>query len=65
MPERCINQSGQLGADGLWARLGGGAQRVVLLLADSRTGERRIGLLPPCPASFAERRACQCLRMVL
>jgi transposase-like protein len=33
-----IAQSEELGTDGLWARLRGGAQRVVLLLADSVTG---------------------------
>ncbi len=33
-----IAQSEELGADGLWARLRGGAKRVVLLLADSVTG---------------------------
>lgn len=30
--------SGQMGADGLWARLRGGEQRVVLMLSDSVTG---------------------------
>ncbi len=40
MPEQLqgIAQSEQLGTDGLWARLRGGAKRVVLLLADSVTG---------------------------
>lgn len=33
-----IGQSQELGTDGLWARLRGGATRVVLLLADSVTG---------------------------
>jgi transposase-like protein len=33
-----IAQSEELGTDGLWARLRGGATRVVLLLADSVTG---------------------------
>jgi transposase-like protein len=33
-----IAQSEELGSDGLWARLRGGAQRVLLLLADSVTG---------------------------
>jgi hypothetical protein len=33
-----IAQSEELGTDGLWARLRGGGQRVVLLLADSVTG---------------------------
>lgn len=33
-----IAQSAELGTDGLWARLRGGATRVVLLLADSVTG---------------------------
>ena len=33
-----IAQSAALGTDGLWARLRGGATRVVLLLADSVTG---------------------------
>jgi len=33
-----IAQSAELGTDGLWARLRGGASRVVLLLADSVTG---------------------------
>jgi hypothetical protein len=33
-----IAQSQELGTDGLWARLRGGATRVVLLLADSVTG---------------------------
>jgi transposase-like protein len=33
-----LAQSEELGTDGLWARLRGGAQRVVLLLADSVTG---------------------------
>jgi transposase-like protein len=33
-----IAQSAEMGTDGLWARLRGGAQRVVLLLADSVTG---------------------------
>ena len=38
--------SGQMGTDGLWARLRGGATRVVLLLQDSVTGL----LLPPVVA---------------
>jgi hypothetical protein len=33
-----LAQSEELGTDGLWARLRGGATRVVLLLADSVTG---------------------------
>jgi hypothetical protein len=33
-----IPTSGQLGTDGLWARLRGGAKRVVLLLTDSVSG---------------------------
>ena len=33
-----LAQSAELGTDGLWARLRGGATRVVLLLADSVTG---------------------------
>jgi transposase-like protein len=45
-----IGQSGKLGADGLWARLRGGAKRVVLLLADSVTGL----LWPPVVAKEEE-----------
>ena len=37
-PWQGIAQSEELGTDGLWARLRGGATRVVLLLADSVTG---------------------------
>ena len=37
-PLQDIAQSTELGTDGLWARLRGGATRVVLLLADSVTG---------------------------
>lgn len=33
-----VPSSGQLGTDGLWARLRAGAKRVVLLLSDSRSG---------------------------
>lgn len=33
-----VPTSGQLGTDGMWARLRGGAKRVVLLLVDSVTG---------------------------
>ena len=33
-----VPTSGQLGTDGLWARLRGGAKRVVLLLTDSVSG---------------------------
>jgi transposase-like protein len=33
-----VSTSGQVGVDGLWARLRGGATRVVLLLTDSVTG---------------------------
>ena len=33
-----VPTSGQLGTDGLWARLAGGARRVVLLLTDSVSG---------------------------
>jgi len=33
-----VPSSGQLGTDGLWARLRGGARRVLLLLSDSVTG---------------------------
>lgn len=33
-----INNSGQFGADGLWAYLQGGVKRVVLLLTDTATG---------------------------
>jgi hypothetical protein len=33
-----VPTSGQFGTDGLWARLKGGATRVVLLLTDSVTG---------------------------
>lgn len=45
-----IGQSGKLGGDGLWARLRGGAKRVVLLLADSVTGL----LWPPVVAKGEE-----------
>ena len=45
-----IGQSGKLGADGLWARLRGGAKRVVLLLADSVSGL----LWPPIVAKGEE-----------
>jgi hypothetical protein len=33
-----VETSGQLAVDGLWARLRGGAQRVVLLVTDTVTG---------------------------
>jgi hypothetical protein len=47
-----VPTSGQFGADGLWARLKGGATRVVLLLTDSVTGV----VFPPALAA-AEREA--------
>jgi transposase-like protein len=45
-----LAQSEELGTDGLWARLRGGAQRVVVLLADSVTGL----LWPPLVAQGEE-----------
>jgi len=48
-----IAQSTALGTDGLWARLRGGATRVVLLLADSVTGL----LWPPLVAERADQAA--------
>jgi hypothetical protein len=33
-----VPTSGQVGVDGLWARLGGGARAVVLLLSDRVSG---------------------------
>jgi hypothetical protein len=47
-----VPTSGQLGADGLWAKLRGGVTRVVLLLTDSVTGV----VFPPVVAA-AEREA--------
>ena len=47
-----VPTSGQFGADGLWAKLRGGATRVVLLLTDSVTG-----LVFPPVVVAAERRA--------
>src|SRR6266508_820255 len=47
-----VPTSGQFGADGLWARLKGGATRVVLLLTDSVSGV----VFPPVVAS-SERQA--------
>ena len=47
-----VPTSGQFGTDGLWAKLTGGATRVVLLLTDSVTGV----LFPPVVAA-AERQA--------
>jgi len=48
-----IAQSAELGTDGLWARLRGGASRVVLLLADSVTGV----LWPPVVAEREDQAA--------
>lgn len=48
-----VATSGQLGADGLWARLRGGAQRVVLLLTDAVTG-----LVWPPIVGQSEEQAC-------
>jgi transposase-like protein len=48
-----IAQSEELGTDGLWARLRGGATRVVLLLADSVTGL----LWPPVVAAREDQAA--------
>ena len=45
-----VPASGRMGADGLWARLRGGAVRVLLLLRDSVTGL----LWPPVVAAAAE-----------
>ena len=45
--------SGQMGVDGLWARLRGGAQRVVLLLTDAVTG-----LVWPPVVGQSEEQAC-------
>ena len=48
-----LAQSTELGTDGLWARLRGGATRVVLLLADSVTGV----LWPPVVAEREDQAA--------
>ena len=49
-----IATSGQMGVDGLWARLRGGVTRVVLLLQDSVTGL----VLPPVVAKGEAARQC-------
>jgi hypothetical protein len=50
---RGVKSSGQLGTDGLWVRLRGGARRVVLLLTDAVTGL----VWPPVVARSEEREA--------
>ena len=52
-PLQGIAQSAELGTAGLWARLRGGATRVVLLLADSVTGR----LWPPVVAEREDQAA--------